>query len=483
MKDRPHKSVRQLSVRDTAHAPTTMSEDGAFALRPSARSESSYAVSMGEAIRLLAQPHVALCALYAVAICFEQLVEIDVFKPYRLIGAALVVLMLMSGRYLVDRFARLAMAFIGLGFVIGLAQSAVGPGNFPILLSTMARWCFNLATYIAIASLLRTRQELILVAVIHAVVLLVAAYGISLEATKDAMFGELLITRASGDFGNPANACVAMLFAGVVLITIIRQRVAAFASSVHLMHVVAIVAICLYLLYTASLTGSRAGAGLLLLGLAVYFLFTLRQRIAVITAVLLGALAVLLVFGMSDLNLSETNVLAARIEKKGWDTSRLYLWLSGLEAFADTFGIGVGMARYRELHREYFAPHAYNSDPRWLDKDLTLHNDYVIALVEYGVIGFCVFAMLCFQLWKMVQQLDDQNLRAIGMAVLAGMAVNGLTHAGFPYFIVWFYFALLSAWVSMQNQRIPTRRTASDRGIRSTSARGADLRNRLKSLR
>ena len=53
---------------------------------------------------------------------------------------------------------------------------------------------------------------------------------------------------------------------------------------------------------------------------------------------------------------------------------------------------------------------------------------------------------MCGQLVRTVRRIDDRHMRAIGVALLIGLAINGLTHTGLPYFAVWFYFALLSAW-------------------------------------
>jgi O-antigen ligase len=400
-------------------------------------------------LRLLLRLHVLLGLLYAVAICFERVVNIEILKPYRLIGAAIVLLMMVRGRLRLDRLERLAIAFIVSGFLLALLQTMLASESFIRLFMILCMWSFNLATFIALSSLLKDRREIILIAVVHALAMLVAAYGISSSAMNVA--DEMGISsRISGDFRNPANACVSMLFSCMVLLTVLRRRVGMRGPLTRLFKVAAMFVIPLYYLYTSSLTGSRAGAGLLLVGLAVYCVSTSLRRMAVALSFLAILAGIAYSIAPQDMNLAERNILALRVQKKGLDTDRLYLWRAGLDAYVDTYGLGLGMSRYQNVHRKYFAPYALKSDPRWEDTDLTLHNDYVSALVEFGAVGFVIFVFFCRCLVRMARGIADRDVRAIAISLLVGLAINGLSHTGLSYFAAWFYFALLSAWVRLE---------------------------------
>lgn len=376
------------------------------------------------------------------------------FKPYRILGTLLVLGVLFSGRFRLDRTARLTLAFLFIGFLAGVPAMMDGEFRKDIVLSIVLLWCFNLATYVALASVINSPRDVLVLAIIHAVAMLLAAYGIA----EDARASELeLAGREFGDFRNPANAAISMLFACISLLTALRWIRTRNLATAFLVIVFG-VTIPVFFLYTASLTGSRSGAALLLLGVIAYYVLGRRNR-TVAMGLLAGTLAVAVVVAAIGVTfdistLAESNILAARVEKKGMDTDRLYLWLSGLDALVDTFGLGVGIGGYPELHKEYFAQYAHLSDPRWLDSDLTLHNDYVIALVEHGVLGLVIFLLLCAHLLKVARSISDLQVRAIAISLLLGTAINGVTHAGLPYFALWFYFALLVSWQRLEREGV-----------------------------
>ena len=430
------------TLEDAAHAPGVLRLRRLKELPPAARRRRGW-------LRLLLRTQVLLGVLYAVAICFERVVNIEILKPYRLIGAALVLLMMVRGRLRLDRLERLAIAFVLSGFLLALLQTMLASESLTRLFMILGMWSFNLATFIALSSLLKDRREVVLIAIVHAVAMLIAAYGISSSAMNVA--DEMGITsRISGDFRNPANACVSMLFSCMVLLTVLRRRASMRGPLTRLFKVIAMFAIPLYYLYTSTLTGSRAGAGLLVVGLAVYCVSTSLRRMAIVLAFIAIVGGVAYAIAPQDMNLAERNILALRVQKKGLDTDRLYLWRSGFDAYLDTYGVGLGMSRYQNVHRRYFAPYALKSDPRWEDTDLTLHNDYVSALVEFGAVGMVIFVFFCRCLLKMARGINDRDVRAIAIALLVGLAINGLSHTGLSYFAAWFYFALLSAWVRLE---------------------------------
>jgi hypothetical protein len=392
------------------------------------------------------RPLFFLALLYGIAIAYERIVEVEIYKPYRIIGVLLVIGVVLARRFRIDNFTRLVGAYLGIGLVLALGNLFEFERNADEVVRNYALlWGFNLATYVAVVCVVRSRRDVIVLAIVHAVALMTAAYDIA----QDARLAEVTM-RQMGDFKNPANGAISMLFTCLVIVAALKAF-AAGSLFKRLLVVVASAAVSLFLLYTATLTGSRSGTALLAVGLLFFVLARTRQRL-LLQLFLAGGVALVLLT-MNSLNLSsklstaaEGNILAARVETKGLDTDRLYLWRAGLDALADTYGLGLGVAGYQAVHKEYFATYAYLSDPRWLNSDLSLHNDYVTALVEHGVVGFVLFIMLCAHLLRTALYIEHREVRAIALALLLGLAVNGLSHNGLPYFAVWFYFALLVAW-------------------------------------
>lgn len=428
----------------------------------------------GEGLRIalrsaVTRPGLFLAILYAVAICFEQAVEVEVFKPYRLVGGAMILLTFLQGQVIVDKFAKLAIAFISIGFAIGLANSMLRSSEDSIIYVAALLWAFNILAYIALVTNLRSRRDIAIVAVIHALTMLVAAYGISGDD-----IGDIDLTgRQFGDFKNPANACVSMLFSAIVLLAMVRAHPRQSHLIGRVVRFFVMVGVAVFMFYTSTLTGSRAGAALLLVGVLTYLALTANRSFAI--GAILAAVIVLVVALFSPLRVpngisaSGSNILVARIEKKGLDTDRLFLWRAGLDAFADSYGVGLGLMGYRTVHKEYFAKYATRSDPRWMETNLTLHSDYVSSIVEFGIVGAFVFILMCRRLVRMAKSVKERQVHAISIAMLIGIAINGLTHTGLPYFSIWFYFALLSAWVAAG-------RRISARGLRDgPGTRGGDL--------
>jgi O-antigen ligase len=396
------------------------------------------------------RPTVLLVALYAIAICFERIVDIEVYKPYRLIGALLVVVALLQRRPRVDSLARLGLLYVAVAVAAGLVHINVRDVPSEELVRTVLLWSFNLATYVAIVSLLRSAREVVIVLVVHAAAMVFASYDILTHAAEVAAAGAL--TRQSGDFKNPAHACLSMLVAVVVLVSLLRHRLADRRRGLLARPVILVLgaAIAVFEFYVSTLTGSRAGAALFAGAAVVYVAVLARRRAAVVMAAAAGCIA--LVVSQPGLwpEPLQANILVVRVASKGFNLDRIYIWRAGLDAFFDTYGLGVGLGQYRTVHQEYFAPYALSSDQRWQDSGLTLHSDFVAALVEGGLVGLVVFVVLCRRMWGMSSGVRSVEARAVALAVIVAAAINALSHSVLPYFGLWFYLALLSSWVRLE---------------------------------
>jgi len=403
--------------------------------------------------RLLMRPAFLLVMAYAIAICFERVIDIEVFKPYRLVGATMILLAIARGRIRVDAIARISYAYVALGMLLATLHVLYSGGSMSAMLGDALLWLFNISTYVAICTLLRERREVVLALLVHSLAMLVASYDIYSHSNELLMLGGESI-RVSGDFKNPANACLSMLVATMVLISLAR---AALARSRGLVPKVLLLAaglsIGLFELYVSSLTGSRAGAFVFVLGIIVYLAVIGRRQFAVMVAGLALGAAALVTQMDAWPKLPEDNILLVRAEHKGLETDRLYLWRSGLDAYVDSYGLGLGIAQYRSVHQEYFEKYALYSDERWADFSLSLHNDYVSALVEFGALGLLLFIALYRTIWRTARRMAETNARAIAMALLLAAAVMGISHAVLPYFGLWFYLALITLWVKFEPVR------------------------------
>lgn len=378
--------------------------------------------------------------LFAIAICFEQAVEVSVFKPYRILGVLAFLAVMFNGRLRYDRFAGFFWLYLCVGVALAATRLLWSGESLAGLGTTAAIWLFNLLVYVAIISTLRSKREVALLAGVHAVAMSVAAVQIARTASENLAMGQ--VARLSGDFKNPANACLSMLFAGLVLIEGARRR-ASRSSHSFAFGAVAVLG-NIGLLYVTTLTGSRAGSFIFIAGLLCYGLVVGRSfvRRSLLTAFLIVPFIIPLVHYLDP----GRNILLARLESKGLELDRLYLWRAGWDAFLEHGAVGLGLDQYRPVHRRYFASYASRSDPRWLDSDLTLHNDVVIALVEFGPVGLILFWLLAKEIVRKTLTIRGHGSRAVAIAVIAMAATNSLTHATLPFFGLWFYFGLIGSW-------------------------------------
>jgi O-antigen ligase len=397
-------------------------------------------------LAVLMRPAVLLAVLYAIAICFERLIEVDIFKPYRIIGAALLVAALAQGRLVVDGVARAVLLFILIGVVLGLSNILLNDMPAAGLLGDSLLWLFNLASYVAIASLMRHRREVMLVLVVHSIAMVFASYDI-LTHSQQVLVEEGASTRVSGDFKNPAHACLSMMMATLVIIGLVRKGLLrGHGLAWRALVVGAILALIGFQIYVSSLTGSRAGAAVFIIGIFAYLMVAGWRRLALWLAGVAIAGALLLTQFDAWPGESSSNILIERMEHKGTDTTRLYLWRSGMDAYIDSYGLGLGLAQYRSVHRQYFERYALRGDERMSDHDLSLHSDFISALVEFGIIGLLVFITLCRRIWRFAHGIVNPEIRALAIALVWAAAVMALSHAVLPYFGLWFYLALLSSW-------------------------------------
>lgn len=415
------------------------------------RYRGSAAGTMRWSSMLMRSPALSLAALYSIAICFERIVDIEYFKPYRLIGLALIALAIFAKKPSLDGISKRILIFILIGATLGTVHVLRRLHPATELLGDSMIWIFNVGTYIAIYTLIRSRRELTLLAVIHAAAMSVGS--LDMYSHSAALQSELdgAVVRVSGDFKNPAAACLSLLVAALLLVTTFRRLRHRIRNALLRMLVpLCVGVILLFFLYVASLTGSRSGAGLYVMGMAVYFLITSGRKMMLVILLLALPATISINYYQDWGTLSEGNVLAKRIETKGADYHRLYLWRSGLDAYVDSWGMGLGIGQYRTVHQEYYREYAEKGDYRWLAARLSLHSDYVSALVEFGFLGFVVFLSFCAFAWRMVSRIKAVDVRALGLAFLMASAVNAITHTILIFFSFWFYLALLACWVRVE---------------------------------
>lgn len=183
---------------------------------------------------------------------------------------------------------------------------------------------------------------------------------------------------------------------------------------------------------TVVVTHSRGGA----LGLAVAvvtWVVLARQRLRAITLAVIATLAVVVFAPTSFWNRTET---ISDYEHDASAQGRLHAWEAGRRALSDNPLLGIGADNYLAAWDRYMPrnvrEHAY-----------TAHNTWMQVLVELGVLGLAVFAVMIVAtargLWKARDGILGDEARAM-LASLAALVACGATGG---YAFNWFFYMVL----------------------------------------
>ena len=246
----------------------------------------------------------------------------------------------------------------------------------------------------------------VLVLLQHYAVIEVSALAEHFERVVDEQTGDtVLISRiqAAGIFGNP-NDLARMLAIGIALALYL------FALGRPLLLAPLATALIGLFGYTLTLTQSRGG----FLALAITVFALLSSMIRVRTALLLGLLAIPLMFLLFSGRQTDLAV------DEGTGQQRIQLWSEGLTALKESPLFGIGKDEYFEI-----------------GGGLGAHNSFVHSFVELGLFGGILFVAAwylamrdTFRIGAVDGQLPDQTLRRARpfvFAIGAGYAVGMLS--------------------------------------------------------
>lgn len=135
----------------------------------------------------------------------------------------------------------------------------------------------------------------------------------------------------------------------------------------------------------------------------------LRKRIILIVIVALP-----LFFKLMDTNFRERiSSLWSHSEEEDVSTGRLYIWQCGLELALD-HKLGTGGGGFKILSKGYMPE---------MNRNRGAHNTYLLVLSEQGIIGLCVYLLICFYAWKdlrmaIAQQPKEQSFFTLCVTAL-----------------------------------------------------------------
>ncbi|MDD2389426.1 MAG: O-antigen ligase family protein [Desulfobacterales bacterium] len=203
-------------------------------------------------------------------------------------------------------------------------------------------------------------------------------------------------------------------------------------------------------------TGSRGGFISLLFALGVYFFILYRQkmvRLITLQLIIAATLAIVTVsFFVTNAQLEET--VLDRLDMSESQTlddytfGRITLLVNGIELFLQSPLTGYGQDSFGKMMRKRFGISG-NS-----------HNDYLLYLVQYGIIGFGVFIILYLKIfqnvWNRLERSTDVWKKALYISYIAGFSGYALSMLSVnlftPRYMFWIYTAVMFKYIQLDYQ-------------------------------
>jgi len=256
----------------------------------------------------------------------------------------------------------------------------------------------------AFASLLRTKKQFIILSLAYGT-------GFSLIMVIGACIGGGYVTiekdflvRFAGSFLNPNSLGTSALMAVFLNIFVLTSQ-----NVKILKRLFSIVFVGIGILGVL-ISGARSNMLGLFIGLLVMIMHIpkIQRKIQFIVGLLI---IVSIVFLFVPQNFKETlkyrTSIQTILETRG--AKRFDLWHTYIEAMPKYILIGNGYGRKRKVIQTFSG------------KIYTTHNSYLAVLVEFGLIGFLLFIMCLWQLWKKISYSSKQTKRAFSDCVVLGL--------------------------------------------------------------
>lgn len=126
------------------------------------------------------------------------------------------------------------------------------------------------------------------------------------------------------------------------------------------------------------------------------------------------------------------------LKLKGYyDLTRITIWQEAWNTFCNNYIIGIGADNFRAQNVGY---------------SYATHNDYLMFLTNYGMIGFLAFSYITYCNLKFLYKIRNIHLFQIGASIFLCMYVYIYTHNLTNYIIFWYGLTMVKCSVKLENE-------------------------------
>lgn len=388
--------------------------------------------------------------LYAFSLPFELVLEflfdIDtIFKPFRVLSLVIIgvyVLKILNGglhlhrNYRSDLFLYAVFAY---GILISLIRIVLGQFNMALFFNDLFQSGLYLATFFIYKSLPISRQQGL--QLFQALVL-----GLTINAAYTYYnYANFIVGgRQAGFMDNPNYAAL-----GIVAVTaFLLLRTGYLRSNFKILFNYLLI---LFLMILFGVAGSRTGFVMFLVVIALVFYFSsIRKKAFFIFSIVLIGLF-LLPNQLEDLSTSGPGLLFHRLNRsivEGEEDVRFVVWRGAFRVFEDAGYAGMGIGQFKAKFPYYFSEESNGIIMEMVNRGyfLTLHNDYLAILADYGLpslVFYLMFLSFSFgRLWHRLRQKGQEEsaqfFTQLTFILFACLIIYGMAAENFQHQLFWF---------------------------------------------
>lgn len=366
-----------------------------------------------------------------------------IFKPYRIFSILTVIIsvsiIVSSGKKAENMYIKKSniplILLVFLITVLSIIRIPLYDGSWSFFINDMMQTFYLFFVFLAMHSMKWNRKRIETILWILILALIINGFMM----LNQFFFGFLGLSRATGYMDNPNSAGITYNTMLLFLYYQVTQ------PRTQLIKKLALIFIIFYFYLLIFTTGSRSGAGLIIIGLFyLYYLFSFKTKITgLITFFVILLLSIQPISKWVAANYKNYNLLVRISKFDGKKDERGLLWKGGLNAAKGSAFLGVGVAQFRYDFGRHFigVEHGQYLAMRTHD-GLGLHNDYMTFLVEGGILSLLLF--LTFILWNIWKKFKRRRFKipSLQLTILLFLLIYGMVGANFITPTYWFFLTI-----------------------------------------
>ncbi|MBK6545950.1 MAG: O-antigen ligase family protein [Saprospiraceae bacterium] len=192
-------------------------------------------------------------------------------------------------------------------------------------------------------------------------------------------------------------------------------------------------------------TGSRSSLISLSMSILIIIFYKANFRKALLNLAMM-LFPVFIFFQFVDFNkfITKAPLWDRLISLNNSEDPRRVLWTQGLEAFKDTYFIGLGIEQFKnpENYRKYV--HKSENVSAANQDGLVLHNDYLTVLFEFGILSFIMFIGFYYGLYNRLKiQIQINPKLFVFLVCFINMVLFSMFDSSFQSHSMWFVYIIL----------------------------------------